>query len=160
MPRMRRSTRHVGALLVLVVLLVCTAAALAAKPKKGYIYDTNNQTSKVDVYFKVSKNGKRVTDLQPGTAIKCPKNIGGVGGLPGARNPGSAEISKQGTFKAKFTLIDPGSHKKGGTETVTGKFSDDHATGKVTDHFTNSSGVCKATTRSYTAIGFAPTGTG
>jgi hypothetical protein len=81
-----------------------------------------------------------------------------VGGLPGALNAVSAEISKDGTFKTKFTLFDPGGHKKGGTETVTGKFSDDHATGKVTDHFTNSSGVCKATTRSYTAIGYAPTG--
>jgi hypothetical protein len=154
----RRSTRHVGALLVLVVLLVCVTAALAAKPKKGYVYDTNSQTTKVSVYFKVSKNGKRLTSLEVGTPVKCPKNIGGVGGLPGALKPGSAAISKQGTFKTKFTLFDPGGHKKGGTETVTGKFSDDHATGNVTDHFTNSSGVCKATTRSYTAIGFAPTG--
>jgi hypothetical protein len=155
----RRSTRHVGALLILVVLLVCAAAALAAKPKKGYIYDSSSP-SKQSVYFKVSKNGKRVTSLQAGTPVKCPKNIGGVGGLPGSLKLGSAEISKQGTFKAKLTLVDPGSHKKGGTETVTGKFSDDHATGKVTDHFVNNSGVCKATTRSYTAIGFAPTGTG
>jgi hypothetical protein len=156
----RRSTRHVGALLILVVLLVCAAAALAAKPKKGYIYETNSQTTKVSVYFKVSKNGKRVIDLSPGTPIKCPKSVGGVGGLPGATIPGSAEISKQGTFKTKLTLFDPGGHKKGGTETVTGKFSDDHATGKVTDHFVNSSGVCKATTRSYTAIGYPATGTG
>jgi hypothetical protein len=153
----RRSTRHVGALLVLVVLLVCAAAALAAKPKKGYIYDTNSHSTKQSVYFKVSTNGKRLTDLQVSTPIKCPKSVGGVGGLPGALNPGSAEISKQGTFKTKFTLFDPGGgHKKGGTETVTGKFSDDHATGKVTDKFTNSSFVCKATTRSYTAMGFAP----
>lgn len=156
----RRSTRHVGALLVLVVLLVWAAVALAAKPKKGYIYDTNSQTTKVGVYFKVAKNGKRLTSLEVGTPIKCPKNSGGVGGLPGALKPGSAAISKQGTFKTKFTLFDPGSHKKGGTETVTGKFSDDHATGKVTDHFVNVSGICKATTDSYTAIGYPPTGTG
>jgi hypothetical protein len=150
----------VGALVILVVLLVCAAAALAAKPKKGFTYETNSMATKESVFFKVSKNGKRVTGLEVGTPIKCPKSVGGVGGLPGALNPGSAAISKQGTFKTKFTLFDPGGHKKGGTETVTGKFSDDHATGKVTDHFTNSSGVCKATTRSYTAIGFAPTGTG
>jgi hypothetical protein len=139
---------------------VCATAALAAKPKKGFTYETNSMATKESVFFKVSKNGKRLTNLQVGTPFKCPKSVGGVGGLPGALTPGSAAISKDGTFKTKFTLFDPGGHKKGGTETVTGKFSDDHATGKVTDHFTNSSGVCKATTRSYTAIGFAPTGTG
>jgi hypothetical protein len=155
---MLSSKGRLVALVVLVVALVCVTAALASKPHKGYVYATSN-TSFVSVYFKVAKNGKKVTNLDVGTPIKCPKSVGGVGGLPGAKRNRSASITRDGTFKAKLTLYSIGPKpKKAGSVTITGKFSDDHATGKVSDKFNSNKGVCKATTRSYTAIGYAPVG--
>ncbi len=151
--------RPAGALVVVVVLAASAGFALAAQPKKGYVYETNNQTTKVSVYFKVSGNGRRVTGLLAGTPIKCPASVGGVGGLPYDKKPGSATI-KHGTFKATLTLYAPGAaNKKEGTDTVTGAFrANGTATGTVADHFNNNSGVCKATSRRYTAQGYRPTG--
>jgi hypothetical protein len=152
-------TRCVGALVVAIVLVLAVGSALAAEPHKGWFYETSSTTSKVSVSFLVSRNGKKVTKLFAGDAFKCPSNIGGVGGFPGQMKSVSARISSRGTFKVKFSLIDPRNHKKAGTDTVTGTFlKHNRAKGKVKTHFNSNSGVCKATTRSFTAQGYRPVG--
>jgi hypothetical protein len=73
----------------------------------------------VFVTFKVSTNGKRITNPGAGIAVKCK---GGAGGFPSAK-PGSGKITR-GTFKVVLMLYPPGpaGQKSSGTDTVTGKF--------------------------------------
>jgi hypothetical protein len=156
---MQVSRIRVIALTGFAVLVACVGVALAAKPHKGWIYETNPTTSKVDLSFSVSKNGKKVVKLFAGLAIKCPSNSGGFGGFPGQTKAVSAPVSAHGTFKVKIPLIAPQNHKKGGTDTVTGTFlKHNRLKGKITTHFKNNKGVCKGVTRHYTAQGYRAVG--
>lgn len=135
--------------------LSMAGVALATAPKKGWTY-TTPQGAKVFVTFRVSANGKKVTNLDAGIAVKCK---GGAGGFPAAR-PGSGNITKQGTFKVVLKLYPPGpaGKKSSGTNTVTGKFKvGGKATGNVRTHFNgqNSKSFCRGVTQNYSAIGTA-----
>ena len=135
--------------------LSTAGVALATAPKKGWTY-TTKPTAKVFVTFKVSANGKKITNLGPGIAVKCK---GGAGGFPSAK-PGSGDITKQGTFKVVLKLYPPGraGQKSSGTDTVTGEFvKGGKATGTVSTHFTgqNASSFCRGVKQNYTAIGMA-----
>ncbi len=134
--------------------LSTAGVALATAPKGGWIY-TTQPTAKVFVTFKVSANGKKVTNLGAGIAVKCK---GGAGGFPSAK-PGSGNITK-GTFKVMLKLYPPGraGQKSSGTDTVTGKFvKGGKATGTVSTHFSgqNAKSFCKGVKQNYTAIGMA-----
>src|SRR5579884_3165139 len=150
--RIRGVPAMAGAL-TLAAALSMAAVALATAPKKGWTYATA-PTAKVAVSFKVSSTGKRITNLAPGTAIKCK---GSAGGFPAAK-AGSGKITK-GTFKVVLKLYPPGPHpKSSGTDTVTGTFvKGGKATGTVHTYLNgqNSKSFCRGVRRSYTAIGKA-----
>ncbi len=152
--RVRRALAFGGGL-TLVAALSIAGVALATAPKKGWTYTTQPR-AKVFVSFKVSATGKKVTNLDAGIAFKC---RGGAGGFPSAR-PGSATITKKGTFKVTLKLYPPGrpGQKSSGTDTVTGRFvNGGKATGTVRTYFNgqNSKSFCRGVTQSYTAVGKA-----
>jgi hypothetical protein len=114
-------------------LLASAGIALASNAIKGASY-TGSYKVKVsdEISFTVSTNGKRVTDLSVATPFKCSGGCGGVGSPSG----GSAPISSAGKFKATLKLIEPGSTKSFGTDTVVGTFlKHGKAKGTVTSHF-------------------------
>jgi len=129
--------------------------ALATAPKKGWTY-TTQPTAKVFVTFKVSANGRKITKLDAGTAVKCK---GSAGGFPAAK-PGSGKITRKGTFDVVLKLYPPGpgGQKSSGTDTVTGHFvRGGKATGTVRTHFNfqTATSFCRGVKQSYTAIGAA-----
>lgn len=142
-------------------LMVCAAlstagVALAAAPQKGWTYSTQ-ATAKVLVTFKVSADGRKLTNLNAGIAVKC---NGSAGGFPSARRPGSGNITKKGIFKVVLKLYPPGAagQKSSGTDTVIGKFvRGGKATGTVRTRFNgqNAKSFCIGVNRNYTAIGMA-----
>lgn len=122
--------------------------ALASHPIKGGSY-SGHYTGRVTdtISFSVSANGKQVIDLSVATPFKCNGGCGGVESPSG----GTAPISKQGKFKATLKLMEPGSAKSYGTDTVTGAFlSRGKAMGTVTSHFNAGSA---GETVSWTATG-------
>ena len=150
-----RNALAFGGALIAAAALLTAGVALATPPNKGWTYTTPS-TSKVFVTFGVSANGKMVTNLGAGVAVKCK---GSAGGFPSAK-PGSGKITKNGTFKVVLKLYPPGpaGQKSSGTDTVTGKFvKGGKATGAVLTHFNgqNSASFCKGVKQSYTAIGMA-----
>jgi hypothetical protein len=114
-------------------VLATGGAALAANAIKGASYSGHYKGGVTDaISFTVSASGKQVTDLSVTTPFKC------SGGCGGAVSPigGSARISKKGKFKATLKLVEPGSTKSFGTDTVIGTFlKHGKATGTVTSHF-------------------------
>src|ERR1700693_2883377 len=98
-----RNAPAVGGALMVAAALSTAGVALAAAQKKGWTYTTQPR-AKVFVTFKVSANGKKVTNLGAGIAVKCK---GGAGGFPSAK-PGSGNITKKGTFEVVLKLYPPG----------------------------------------------------
>lgn len=153
MSRRSGRTLAVAGGLALAAGLSVAGIALATAPKKGWTYTTGPR-ARVFVFFKVSANGQKVTNLGAGIAIKCK---GGGGGFPAAK-PGSGPITERGTFKVVLKLYPPGrpGQKSSGTDTVTGRFlSGGKATGTVRTYFNGQSSrsFCRGITESYTAIG-------
>ncbi len=128
--------------------LSTAGVALATAPKNVWAYTTL-------VTFKVSANGKKLTNLGAGIAVKCK---GSAGGFPSAK-PGSGDITKKGTFKVVLKLYPPGpGRKSSGTDTVTGKFvKGGKATGTVGTHLKgqNANSFWRGVEQNYTAIGMA-----
>ncbi|MGD1049897.1 MAG: hypothetical protein ABR947_02360 [Solirubrobacteraceae bacterium] len=150
-----RNALAVGGALTVAAALSTAGVALATAPKQGWTY-TTQPTAKVSVTFKVSANGKRVTNLGAGIAIKCK---GSAGGFPQAK-PGSGNITKTGTFKVVLKLYPLGgaSQKSSGTDTVTGTFvKGGKATGTVLSYFDfqGANSFCTGVKQNYTAIGTA-----
>lgn len=149
----KASVRSALALSAVLALAVVTASgALASPAKKGKVYMTQ-PLSKVFATFRVSANGKKVTNVGAGIAVKCK---GSAGGFPSATKSGSGKITKHGTFKVVLQLYPPGpaGQKSTGTDTVTGKFiAGGKATGTVRTHFNgqNSQSFCRGVKQSYTA---------
>ena len=121
------------------VLLAGGGVAFASHVIRGATYAgayTGRPTDHIS--FKVSPNGAKVTQLSVSTPFHCGGGCGGVvnGG------PGTARITRQGTFKVTLQLyFPPGSHSSEGTDTVTGTFlAHGHAKGTVSSHFTHGSG--------------------
>ena len=131
------------------VLLASAGMALAAKQVKGATYvghykGTVTQVAVEAISFKVSANGKKVTDLYVSTPFKCSGGCGGVG----SPKEGTAKIV-DGTFKVKLPIPAPGGGKSEGTDLVIGTFhAHGKATGTVTSHFAHST---SGTTRTWTA---------
>ncbi|HTY96874.1 MAG TPA: hypothetical protein VMB91_07515 [Solirubrobacteraceae bacterium] len=139
-----------AALAVSGVALAGAGVALAAKQVKGatYVGHYKGVTTEVSVQaisFKVSANGKKLTDLSVSTPFKCGGGCGGVGSPSG----GTARITREGTFTVKLKIPAPGGGTEG-TDTVTGTFhGHGKASGTVTSHFTHSS---SGLTRAWTAV--------
>ena len=119
--------------LVAAAVLATGGVALASNAIKGASYSGHYKGGVTEaISFTVSANGKQVTDLSVTTPFRC------SGGCGGAVSPigGSARISKTGKFKATLKLVEPGSTKSFGTDTVTGTFlKHGKATGTVSSHF-------------------------
>jgi hypothetical protein len=127
-----------GGLVVVAVLLASAGVAFASHAVGGGSYSGAYKGRPTEgISFKVSANHKKVTDLTVATPYHCNGGCGGVA----SGGPGSARITKKGTFKVTLQLyFPPGSHSSEGTDTVTGKFLSHHrAKGKVTSHFKHSS---------------------
>ncbi len=145
----------VGGAGALAAMLFLAGMALATAPGRGWTY-TTAPAAKVFVTFRVSANGKKVTNVGAGIAVKCK---GGAGGFPSAR-PGSGKITKHGTFTVTLKLYPPGpsGQKSSGTDTITGRFvAGGKAKGTVRTYFNgqNAASFCRGITRTYTAIGKA-----
>jgi len=127
--------RHLckGGALLTAAVLASGGVALASNATKGASYSGHYKGGvTAAISFRVSANGKQVTDLSVTTPFKC------SGGCGGAASPigGSASISKKGRFKATLKLVEPGSTKSFGTDTVTGTFlKHGRAMGTVRSHF-------------------------
>ena len=120
--------------LALGAALVLAGVALAANAVKSGSYIGHYKGGTIDVIsFKVSADGKKVTDLSVVTPFKCQGGCGGVESPSG----GTASISKKGKFKVKLEIKAPGASAKSvGTDTVVGTFeSGGRAKGTVTSHF-------------------------
>jgi hypothetical protein len=150
------STGRVRAALAVFVVgaVVGTGVALAAKkPIKGALYSGlihkverfNGKTyrSTLPISFKVSSNGKRVSNftMSSGYPIYC------QGGGFGALQPASAKITNRGTFKVKLPLFFAPAHQHQGFVIVTGKFgANGKESGKVTTAFSKATG-CNGTSK-------------
>jgi hypothetical protein len=121
------------------VLVFATAGvALASHAIGGASYSgTYKGRPSEGLSFKVSANGRKVTHLIVETPFHCNGGCGGVA----SGGPGSARVSKTGTFKVTLQLyFPPGSHSSEGSDTVTGKFlASGRAKGTVSSHFTHGS---------------------
>jgi len=129
----RRRLACVGAL-TLGAALVAAGVALASDAVKSGSYIGHYKGGMTEaISFKVSANGKKVTDLSVETPFKCQGGCGGVESPSG----GTASISKKGKFKVKLEIKAPGgSTTSVGTDTVVGTFeSGGTAKGTVTSHF-------------------------
>jgi hypothetical protein len=121
------------------VLFSTAGVAVASHAMRGASYSgTYKGRSTEGISFTVSANGDRVTHLVVTTPFRC---AGGCGGVANG-GPGSARITKQGTFKVTLQLyFPPGSHSSEGTDTVAGRFlAGGRAKGTVSSHFTHGSG--------------------
>lgn len=139
-----------GALVAAAAVLASAGVAFASHAVGGASYSGTYKGHPTDrISFKVSANGKKVTNLTVETPIHCTGGCGGVAS-PG---PGSAGITAKGTFKVTLQLyFPPGSHSSEGTDTVTGKFlAGGRAKGTVSSHFKHgSAGVTVSWTASTT----------
>lgn len=122
-----------GGALLATLALASPAIVLASNAAKGKSYvGSYAGVQSGSIAFKVSANGKQVIDLAVSTPFKCGGGCGGVVSPSG----GTAQISKQGTFKATLKLHAPGTGKVYGSDIVTGKFlTHGEATGTVASHF-------------------------
>jgi len=126
-----------GSALAAALTLCGAGIAVASNVVKGADYAGTYTGKQGDsITFKVSANGKRVTDLTASTPFKCQGGCGGVSNGTG----GTAAI-KDGKFKATLDLRGPGgSTKVVGTDKVTGTFEKNgEAKGTVTSHFNSGS---------------------
>ena len=129
-------------------VLASAGTALASYAIKGASYSGRYKGGVTNaISFTVSANGKQVIGLSVTTPFKCNGGCGGVESPSG----GSARISKKGRFQATLKLVNPGSTKIYGSDTVTGTFlKHGKATGTVTSHF---NGGGPGETVSWTATG-------
>jgi hypothetical protein len=130
--------RSVG-LIAAAVVFASAGVALASHAIRGASYSGTYKGHPTDgISFTISANGKRLTHLRVATPFHC---NGGCGGVANG-GPGSARITRKGTFKVTLPLyFPPGSHSSEGTDTVKGKFlSSGRAKGTVTSHFKHGSG--------------------
>lgn len=134
---LRFSRLRLAAALGTMLALMITGLAFAAKPTKNATYDgsyTGRSTETLS--FKVSANGKRISDIYVETPFRC---SGGCGGAPSGEN-GSAKVTEKGTFKSTMKLLGPGSTKAEGKDTIVGTFErGGKAKGTVTSKFYGSS---------------------
>jgi len=123
----------IGGLATVAALAVASVASASNAVKSASYVGSYSDGATDAISFKVSPNGKKVTDLTVSTPITCQGGCGGIG----SGSPTSASISKNGKFKVTLNLdFPPGSNKSEGTETVTGKFlKQGFATGTVSSHF-------------------------
>ena len=134
--------------LAVAAALALAGVALASNATPGAAYVGHYQGRPTDeISFKVSANGKKVSDLLVDTPFKCNGGCGGVG----SPSAGSASISKSGKFTTVLEILAPGPGAKAeGTDTVTATFGKHgEARGTVTSHFYKSS---SGETVSWTAI--------
>jgi hypothetical protein len=127
-----------GGSIATAAVLASAGAAFAAHAIGGASYSGTYKGRPTEgLSFKVSANHKKVTDLMVDTPFRC---NGGCGGVANG-GPGSARITKKGTFKVKLQLyFPPGSHSSEGTDTVTGRFlAHRRVKGTVTSHFKHGS---------------------
>ena len=129
-----RTVRRAGVLAAAGVVASAGAALAAHAIAGGSYQSTGSSIGKIS--FKVSSNGKKVTDLDVSTPVHCSGGCGGIGSPIG----GSARIHKN---KFKVTLhfyFPPGSHSSEGTDTVSGKFlAGGKAKGTISSHFKHGS---------------------
>jgi hypothetical protein len=129
--------RVAGAALIAVAAVVAGAGvALASHAIGGASYSGTYKGRPTEgLTFKVSANGKTVTHLTVNTPFYCNDGCGGVAN----GGPGSARITRSGTFKVTLQLyFPPGSHSSEGTDLVTGRFlAGGRAKGTVSSHFTH-----------------------
>jgi hypothetical protein len=126
-------------LIAAAVVFASAGMAFASRAIGGASYSGTYQGRPTEgISFKVSANGKRVTNLTVGTPFRCNGGCGGVA----SGGSGSTRITSDGTFKVTLRLyFPPGSHSSEGTDTVTGKFlASGRAKGTVSSHFTHGSG--------------------
>jgi hypothetical protein len=141
------------AVVALVAAAGGTAAALAAKPIKGATYKGKLKLVHVSnvtfpISFKVSANGKLVSNfsLPNGYPVYC--QGGGFGQLQAASSP----ITKKGKFTIKLPIYFAPAHAHQGFVIVTGTFAKHgKESGTVTTDFTGSH-VCNGTA-TYTTTG-------
>jgi hypothetical protein len=131
--------RHLcgGGALAAAAVLASAGIALASYAIKGGSYSGHYEGRVTEaISFIVSANGKQVMDLSVTTPFKCNGGCGGVESPSG----GSARISKKGKFEATLKLMEPGSTKSYGSDTVIGTFlKHGKAMGTVTSHFNGGS---------------------
>jgi len=111
--------------LTAIVVVAAASVALAAKPVKGATYSGTIVRSigntSFPISFKVSKNGKTVSDFK--LTNDYPVYCQG-GGFPELGTGKAAKISKKGTFTAKLPLKDIHPPGKGeGSVIITGTFA-------------------------------------
>jgi len=126
-------------LIVAAVVFASAGMAFASRAIGGASYSGTYKGRPTEgISFKVSSNGGKVTNLMVDTPFHCNGGCGGVA----SGGPGSARITRNGTFKVTLQLyFPPGSHSSEGTDTVTGKFlSSGRAKGTVSSHFKHGSG--------------------
>lgn len=151
-----RLRARVAAAIVLAALVAAagsTTAALAASPNKGATYKgklklPRPSSVKFPISFKVSSNGKRVSNFKfpNGYPVYC--QGGGFGQLQAATSP----ITNNGTFTVKLPIYFAPAHSHQGFVIVSGKFGmHGKESGKVTTDFTGSH-VCNGTA-TYTTTG-------
>jgi len=118
-------------------VLASAGFALAASPVKGGAYTGKYSDGAISaISFKVSANGKKVTDLYAQTPIHC---AGGCGGFS-SPSGGTARISSKGTFKVTLPIKGLGGKTTIGTDTITCTFrKHGKANGTVSSHFNSGS---------------------
>ena len=124
-------------LAAVVIALIATGAAFASNVVKGATYSGKiNKTSNVvfTISFKVSGNGKKVSDFKVATLpVYC------QGGGFGAPQSVTAQISKAGTFTAKLPIYFAPRNSHQGFLKLTGKFAKGgKESGKATTDLTSS----------------------
>lgn len=133
-----RRTRSI-LLATLAVLLVGAAVALAA-PQSGKYSGKSTQTSPQPMSFKVTSNGKSVTDFSPTFLASCTKKSSASKRFSISTTGGATASIKHGSFTAKFSgSIANTKNKTLATAkgTIDGKFSNAHsAKGTYAIHFT------------------------
>jgi hypothetical protein len=129
-------------------VLASAGFALAASPVKGGAYTGKYSDGAINgISFKVSANGKKVTDLYAETPIHC---AGGCGGFS-SPSGGTAKISSKGTFKVTLPIKGLGGKTTIGTDTITCTFlKHGKAKGTVSSHFNSGSSSDRKVT--WTAI--------
>lgn len=138
-PRKLAARLRNAGLIAAAVVLASAGVAVASHAMGGASYSgTYSGRPTEGISFKVSANGEKVTHLTVSTPFHC---TGGCGGVASG-GPGSARITKKGTFKVTLQLyFPPGSHSSEGTDTVAGRFlSGGRAKGTVSSHFKHGSG--------------------
>jgi hypothetical protein len=122
-----------------VVLFVGAAVALAA-PHSGKYSGKSTQKSAEPLSFKVTTNGKSVTDFSPTFLANCTKKSSANKSFAITTTGGAAASIKHGSFTGKFTGSIANSKDKTlatAKGTIAGKFSNAHsAKGTYSIHFT------------------------